>query len=567
MAAPPPFVPPNRFQEGDAPPARALLEEQFKWQVQVPPVVLDRYGDEIGPQLAAAETGAAQQAILSELSDVQLNVLAAALGAPLVAPMAVVAPAAAANAAAVAAHAAAVKAADDAYNGGRASTVAAVMAHVTLANYRIAHRTVRAHGRVAPPPAPPPAPTMQEAAAAQAKAREAVRVGSGLGGLFMSATVFNTAVRRDGAGGFAKPYPPWTSVELLPQLTVVTALAVAESADAAVSPPGGWLAVDFSATRVLRVFIATLAERMRIAGVEVGCGTEAGMDRYKPVTLPARKVDPGQKAGTVLKPWRETVGSVLEFSTPADKIMIMRVINVAKAGLEHLLSDYIEHHGEDTDDMGPPLRWWFQFALGKNVVMAPPDPAANPRPGVCWGTLMEPFTKFEAKEREEALMSAAAAAMAAAQCATTAAAAAAARAAEVTRYGAGAKRVRDDDKGGGGSGHGQQGGGGDKRDPKHAKGKDGGRAKRDAAGAGPPLQPYSMRVDPHCVQHPDEKMTDNVCPIHGNGHKRADCSLLVKPGLDALKDEPGAAKWVAYQTAHKCSIVPAVGSSFKDVNP
>ena len=127
MAAPPPFVPANRFQEGDAPPARALLEEQFRWQVQVPPVVVDQYGDDIGPQLAAAETGAAQQAILCALSDVQLNVLAAALGAPVVAPMAVVAPAAAVNAAAVAAHAAAVKAADDAYNkhakgkdGGRA---------------------------------------------------------------------------------------------------------------------------------------------------------------------------------------------------------------------------------------------------------------------------------------------------------------------------------------------------------------------------------------------------------------------------------------------------------------
>ncbi len=255
------------------------------------------------------------------------------------------------------------------------------------------------------------------------------------------------------------------------------------------------------------------------------------------MTLPARKVDPGQKAGTVLKPWRETVGSVLEFSTPADKIMIMRVINVAKAGLEHLLKDYIEYHGGDTDDMGPPLRWWFQFALGKNVVMAPPDPAANPRPGVCWSTLMEPFTKFEAKEREEALMRAAAATIAAAQGAATAAAAASARAAEATRYGAGAKRVRDDDKGGGGSGHGQQGGGGDKRDPKHAKGKDGGRAQKDATGAGPPLQPYSMRVDPHCVQNPDEKMTDDVCPIHGNGHKRADCNYLVKPGLNELKDE------------------------------
>jgi hypothetical protein len=134
----------------------------------VPPVVVDQYGDEIGPQLAAAETGAAQQAILCELSDVQLNVLAAALGAPVVAPMAVVAPAAAANAAAVAAHAAAEKAADDAYNGGRASTVATIMAHVTLANYRIAHRTVRAHGRVAPPPVPPPAPSMQEAAMQEA---------------------------------------------------------------------------------------------------------------------------------------------------------------------------------------------------------------------------------------------------------------------------------------------------------------------------------------------------------------------------------------------------------------
>ena len=179
----------------------------------MPPVVVDQYGDEIGPQLSAAETGVVQQEILCALSDAQLNNLAAALGAPLVAPMAVVAPAAAANAAAVAAHAAAVKAADDAYNGGRASTVATIMSHVTLANYRIAHRTVRVHGRVAPPPAPPPAPTVQETAAAQAAARELIKTGTGLGGFNMSPTAFNTVMCRvDGGGAFVKPYPPWTSV-------------------------------------------------------------------------------------------------------------------------------------------------------------------------------------------------------------------------------------------------------------------------------------------------------------------------------------------------------------------
>lgn len=75
-----------------------------------------------------------------------------------------------------------------------------------------------------------------------------------------------------------------------------------------------------------------------------------------------------------------------------------------------------------------------------------------------------------------------------------------------------------------------------------------------------------MRVDPHCVQNPDEKMTDDVCPIHGNGHKRADCNYLVKPGLNELKDEEFTKKWRAYQTAHKCDILPAVGLSFKDAN-
>ena len=76
-------------------------------------MVLDQYGDGIDAQLAAAETGPAQQAIVDALGDGQLDTLAAALGAPAVAPRAVVAPAAAANAAAVAAHAAAVHAAPE----------------------------------------------------------------------------------------------------------------------------------------------------------------------------------------------------------------------------------------------------------------------------------------------------------------------------------------------------------------------------------------------------------------------------------------------------------------------
>ena len=65
------------------------------------------------------------------------------------------------------------KAADDAYNGGRANTVAA-MAHVILANYHIAHRIVRTHGRFAPPPPPHSVPSVQVAAAAQAAAREVI---------------------------------------------------------------------------------------------------------------------------------------------------------------------------------------------------------------------------------------------------------------------------------------------------------------------------------------------------------------------------------------------------------
>jgi hypothetical protein len=55
----------------------------------------------------------------------------------------------------------------------------------------------------------------------------------------------------------------------------------------------------------------------------------------------------------VLKPGRETVGSVLKFSTPSGKITIMRVIDVGKTGLEHLLGDYIMYHGKDTDAWTP----------------------------------------------------------------------------------------------------------------------------------------------------------------------------------------------------------------------
>jgi hypothetical protein len=79
-APPPPFVPADRLPEGNAPLARALLDGEFRWQVAVPPVVVDRFGDEIDAQLAAAETNIAQQEIIAELGDGQLNALAAALG-------------------------------------------------------------------------------------------------------------------------------------------------------------------------------------------------------------------------------------------------------------------------------------------------------------------------------------------------------------------------------------------------------------------------------------------------------------------------------------------------------
>jgi len=48
------------------------------------------------------------------------------------------------------------------------------MAHVILANYHIAHRIVRTHGRFAPPPPPHSVPSVQVAAAAQAAAREVI---------------------------------------------------------------------------------------------------------------------------------------------------------------------------------------------------------------------------------------------------------------------------------------------------------------------------------------------------------------------------------------------------------
>jgi hypothetical protein len=379
----------------------------------------------------------------------------------------------------------------------------------------------------------------------------------------MSVPAFNTVVGRDDtAGAFVPPYPPWTNVVLPQTFTVATALVVAESVAAVVSPPGGWLAVDFSGMRIVRASLAIFAARVRRAGVEVGCGTDHGLDRYKPVVLPASKVDPGLKASVVLKPWREAVGSVLEFSSPQDKIKIMRVLDVAKAGLEHLMDDYIKYHGEDTDDMGPPLRWWFQFALGKNVVMAPPDAAANTSPGECWITLMDPFSKFEAKEREAALSRAAAdavaataAAVAAARIAAAAADAATARMREREQRDRGEKRGAHNDKDHSGA-------------AKHHKGDDKAGGKTAAAvGKQPVKASPTLRVDPYCVQHPGTKMTADMCPIHGTGHKRAECNVLLKPGLVELKDDPLAEKWKAYAAANKFNIVPAIGSSFKDANP
>jgi hypothetical protein len=72
-------------------------------------------------------------------------------------------------------------------------------------------------------------------------------------------------------------------------------------------------------------------------------------------------------------------------------------------------------------------------------------------------------------------------------------------------------------------------------------------------------------VDPHCVQHPDEKMTAEGCPIHGPGRKRADCYILGKPGLVELSGDPHAERWRNYAAANdKCNIVPPIGTSFKE---
>ena len=49
---------------------------------------------------------------------------------------------------------------------------------------------------------------------------------------------------------------------------------------------------------------------------------------------------------------------------------------------------------------------------------------------------------------------------------------------------------------------------------------------------------------------------------------RAECKILVKPGLVELNDAENAKRWKAYAEANKkCNIMPPVGSSFKDAKP
>jgi hypothetical protein len=523
--------------------ARAWLGREFAWQVQAPVVVTDKFGDAIGPQLVTAQTGNAQQAIIEALSDAQLNVLAAALGAQVVPQPAGPPPA----------GAAAAKAAEDAYKAARTTTVLGILNHVSLANYRVAYRTVAVHGRAPPPPPPPPPPTAQEAAAAAAAARELVKINAGPGGFNMSVSTYNAAVGKTAAVGaeFTVPFAAWTATELPGAIRIIEAAQVAESERPVVSDLNGWTFVNASPVRALKLIVVCAAARMQKAGVNVGFGMqEPSLDSPVTVQLPVADVSPYNLHAVLKKPWGDSVRHVTEPSTPADRAKITKVADAAMTGLDHLLQDYLRRNGADTKDVGPPLRFWFQFVCARSLFMLPPGAEA----GDCWTGLMEPFEKHEAREVNAALL---ARTEKATKDALAALAAAEAQRRGRAYDGGGAKRERGDDHGSGGGAPRHDNGAG-----KSAKRETDKHAKQDAK-----KKASSIRADPHCVQYPDEKMTADICPIHGRGHKRGECRILVKPGLLEISDVPDSAAWKAYVAAHKCNITPGIGQSFKDANP